>query len=94
MPSEPLRRVIFTADDFGLSVPVNEAVERAHQAGGVPSLMAEVPRVERARRLPDLHVGLHPALVNGAATYVADLLLADAAGQLSRISPGRRVFSR
>ena len=27
------RRVIVTADDFGLAIPVNEAVERAHREG-------------------------------------------------------------
>ena len=28
-----MRRVVFTADDFGLSQSVNEAVEQAHRTG-------------------------------------------------------------
>jgi len=66
-----LRQVILTADDFGLALPVNEAVERAHREGVLTtaSLMVGAPAaadaVERALRLPDLHVGLHLVLVNG-----------------------------
>jgi hopanoid biosynthesis associated protein HpnK len=63
--------VILTADDFGLAVSVNEAVERAHQEGVLTaaSLMvgagAAADAVERARRLPRLGVGLHVVLVEG-----------------------------
>jgi len=66
-----MKRVIVTADDFGLAVPVNEAVERAHREGVLTaaSLMvgaaAAADAVERARRLPGLHVGLHVVLVQG-----------------------------
>jgi hopanoid biosynthesis associated protein HpnK len=66
-----MRRLIVTADDFGLSPEVNEAVERAHREGvlSTASLMVAAPAtqdaIERARRLPDLHVGLHLVLVNG-----------------------------
>lgn len=65
------RRVIVTADDFGLAIPVNEAVEIAHGEGilGGASLMvggeAAEDAVERARRLPRLRVGLHVVLVDG-----------------------------
>jgi hopanoid biosynthesis associated protein HpnK len=65
------RRVIFTADDFGLAPVVNEAVERAHRDGVLASasLMVAAPAtadaVERARRLPSLRVGLHLVVVNG-----------------------------
>jgi hopanoid biosynthesis associated protein HpnK len=65
------RRVIFTADDFGLSAAVNEAVERAHRDGVLTtaSLMVGAPAaadaVARARRLPELHVGLHLTLLDG-----------------------------
>ena len=40
-----LRQVIVTADDFGLAVPVNEAVERAHREGVLTaaSLMVAEP---------------------------------------------------
>ena len=57
--------LIFTADDFGLSDGVNEAVERAHTDGVLThaSLMVAGPAaadaVARARRLPGLRVGLH-----------------------------------
>lgn len=65
------RRLIVTADDFGLSLPVNEAIERAHRDGilSAASLMVGAPEapdaVERARRLPALGVGLHLTLLNG-----------------------------
>jgi chitin disaccharide deacetylase len=65
----PSRRLIVTADDFGLSVAVNEAVELAFRSGILTSasLMVGAPAtsdaVERARRLPSLAVGLHLALV-------------------------------
>lgn len=67
------RQVVLTADDFGLSVAVNEAVERAHTEGilGAASLMvggaAAEDAVARARRLPELRVGLHLVLVEGPA---------------------------
>jgi hopanoid biosynthesis associated protein HpnK len=67
-----LKRLIVTADDFGLSVPVNEAVEEAHRRGilTAASLMVGAPAaadaVARARRLPKLGVGLHLVLVDGA----------------------------
>lgn len=60
-----------TADDFGLSPEVNEAVERGHREGilSATSLMVAAPAtqdaVERARRTPTLRVGLHVVLVNG-----------------------------
>lgn len=66
-----MRRLIVTADDFGLALPVNEAVEHGHREGvlSTASLMVAAPAtadaVERARRLPDLAVGLHVVLVNG-----------------------------
>lgn len=65
------KRLIVTADDFGLALPVNEAVEAGHRRGilSTTSLMVAAPAtadaVERARGLPDLHVGLHLVLVNG-----------------------------
>ncbi|HEY9180413.1 MAG TPA: hopanoid biosynthesis-associated protein HpnK [Candidatus Baltobacteraceae bacterium] len=66
-----MRQLIVTADDFGLAVPVNEAIERGHREGilSTTSLMVAAPAtadaVERAHRLPQLHVGLHVVLVNG-----------------------------
>ena len=66
-------RLIFTADDFGLSEGVNEAVERASRDGVLThaSLMVAGPAaadaVSRARRLPGLSVGLHLVAVEGPA---------------------------
>jgi chitin disaccharide deacetylase len=66
-----LKRLIVTADDFGAAPEVNEAVEAAHRAGMLKaaSLMVGGPSapdaIERARRLPELRVGLHLVLVEG-----------------------------
>jgi len=63
-----LKRLIVTADDFGISKEVNEAVETAHRNGilTATSLMVGEPfaddAVQRARDLPTLGVGLHLAL--------------------------------
>ena len=60
------RRLILTADDFGLSPEVNAAVERAHREGVLTaaSLMvgerAAPEAVEVARRNPRLAVGPAP----------------------------------
>jgi hopanoid biosynthesis associated protein HpnK len=65
-----MKAAIFTADDFGVSVPLNEAVERGHSHGilTAASMLVGAPyaedAVERARRLPTLGVGLHLALVD------------------------------
>jgi hopanoid biosynthesis associated protein HpnK len=65
------RRLIVTVDDFGLSIPVNEAIERGHREGIVTaaSLMVAEPAaadaVERARANPSLAVGLHVVVVAG-----------------------------
>jgi chitin disaccharide deacetylase len=66
-----MRHVIVTADDFGLDLAINEAVERAHTGGVLTaaSLMVGQPAaadaVERARRMPGLRVGLHVTLTGG-----------------------------
>jgi hopanoid biosynthesis associated protein HpnK len=65
---KPERRVVITADDFGLALPFNEAIEMAYESGSLTtaSLMvgeaATADAVERARRHPGLCVGLHLAL--------------------------------
>ena len=64
------RRLIVTADDFGLDLAVNEAVELAHGRGILTSasLMvgakAAADAVARARGAPTLRVGLHVAVVD------------------------------
>ena len=86
-----MRRLIITADDFGLSTAVNEAVELAHRDGVLTaaSLMVGAPEADdaiaRARRLPGLAVGLHVALVQGSAILPPAAIpdLVDAAGRFS-----------
>ncbi len=83
------KRVILSADDFGLSVAVNEAIEQAHRDGilGAASLMVAGPAaadaVRRARALPSLRVGLHLVVIEGPAVLppasIPDLV--DAGGQ-------------
>ncbi|QUD89955.1 hopanoid biosynthesis-associated protein HpnK [Phenylobacterium montanum] len=66
-----MKHLVITSDDFGASLEVNEAVEQAHTQGALTaaSLMVAAPgaadAVERARRLPNLGVGLHVVLVEG-----------------------------
>jgi hopanoid biosynthesis associated protein HpnK len=66
-----VKRLIITADDFGRSQVVNEAIEQAHIRGilTTASLMvgeaATADAVTRARRHPGLRVGLHLVLVDG-----------------------------
>ncbi|HWA62342.1 MAG TPA: hopanoid biosynthesis-associated protein HpnK [Caulobacteraceae bacterium] len=66
----PDRLLIVTADDFGLSLEVNEAVEAAHRRGILTcaSLVvagaAAEDAIRRAKAMPDLGVGLHLALVD------------------------------
>jgi hopanoid biosynthesis associated protein HpnK len=66
-----VRHLVITADDFGVAVEVNEAVERAHRNGVLTaaSLMvtgrAAADAIVRAHRVPTLRVGLHLTLVDG-----------------------------
>ncbi|GAA09337.1 hopanoid biosynthesis-associated protein HpnK [Acetobacter senegalensis] len=68
-----MKRAIISADDFGLSVEVNEAIEIAHREGvlSTASLMVAGPAaedaIERAKRLPNLGVGLHLVVIEGAS---------------------------
>ncbi|TDN69342.1 hopanoid biosynthesis-associated protein HpnK [Paraburkholderia sp. BL10I2N1] len=99
----PLQRaLIITADDFGLDPRVNEAVEQAHLHGVLTaaSLMVAAPAardaVERARRLPDLRVGLHLVLADGASIlpHSAIPALVDAEGRFggNMVRDGFRFF--
>jgi hopanoid biosynthesis associated protein HpnK len=73
-----VKALIVTADDFGLSLPVNDAVESAHRHGilSAASLMVGAPAaedaVERARTLTSLGVGLHLTLLNGRPVLPVD----------------------
>jgi hopanoid biosynthesis associated protein HpnK len=83
--------LIVTADDFGLHEAVNEAIERASGAGVLTaaSLMVAAPAaadaVRRARKLPQLRVGLHLVLADGLAMLEPDLIpaLADQEGRMN-----------
>jgi hopanoid biosynthesis associated protein HpnK len=99
-----MKRVIVTGDDFGLALPVNEAIESAHRDGilTAASLMvsaeAAADAVARARRLPSLRVGLHVVLVEGRPVLPPEQVpdLVDAAGEFSSdlVRAGFRFFFR
>jgi hopanoid biosynthesis associated protein HpnK len=84
-----MNTVTFSADDFGLSESVNDAVEHAHRDGVLTSasLMVAAPAaadaIARARRLPGLRVGLHLVVIEGPAALPAREIpdLVDQAGQ-------------
>lgn len=67
------RQVLFSADDFGLSVEVNEAIETAHHQGilSTANLMvagaAAQDAIKRAKKMPNLKVGLHLVVIEGPA---------------------------
>ncbi len=66
-----MKRLVVTADDFGLSPGVVEGIVEAHERGIVTStsLMVNAPAAEaafsEARRLPSLATGLHLVLTSG-----------------------------
>jgi hopanoid biosynthesis associated protein HpnK len=66
-----LNKIIFTGDDFGLALPVNEAIVEAHSHGVLTtaSLMVGAAfckdAVDRTKDVPSLKVGLHLTLVEG-----------------------------
>jgi hopanoid biosynthesis associated protein HpnK len=66
-------RLITVADDFGLALSVNDAVEQAANSGILTSasLMVAAPAaadaVARAKRTPNLRVGLHLVVIEGDA---------------------------
>lgn len=87
-----MKRLIVTADDFGVAAEVNEAVEQAHTKGVLTaaSLMvgggAVQDAVERAHRLASLRVGLHVVLIEGRPVLPPDQVpdLVDASGRFRR----------
>lgn len=66
-----LKRLIVTGDDFGLSRPVNKAIETAFADGILTTtcLMMGAPEIDdavaRAKKHPDLAVGLHVVVARG-----------------------------
>ena len=97
-----MSRVTLTADDFGLSEAVNEAVEQAHRDGVLTaaSLMVAGPAaadaIARARRLPNLKIGLHLVVIEGPAILPPAKIpaLVDATGWFpsNQLSLGLRYF--
>ena len=84
------RLLIVNADDFGISVGVNQGIVQAHLAGIVTStsLMVDRPAaedaVDHARQLPDLSVGLHFVEPDDVDIDDAARLADTLAGQLDR----------
>jgi hopanoid biosynthesis associated protein HpnK len=98
------KRLIVTGDDFGLAVPVNEAVELGHRDGILTSasLMVTAPAaadaIERARHMPRLAVGLHLVLVGGRPALppeqIPDLVGADGRFPSNPVGLGTRIYLR
>ena len=97
-----LKRVIVTADDFGISTPVNEAIEDAYRHGILTTtcLMVGAPAaddaVRRAKQIPQMGVGLHIVIVCGrpilAASQVPDLVDASGSFDTNLFRAGVRYF--
>lgn len=68
-----VNKVIFNADDFGISPGVNQAIEKAHKQGvlNTTSIMINLKwagqAVEMAKSMPKLDIGLHGNLTNQQA---------------------------
>ncbi|MBR0558534.1 hopanoid biosynthesis-associated protein HpnK [Neokomagataea anthophila] len=83
------RRAIVSADDFGLSIEVNEAIEQAHKEGilSTASLMvagdAAADAVRRAKTMPNLRVGLHAVTIEGLSV-LRDPDITDTTGWFGR----------
>ena len=67
------KHLVVTADDFGMSIEVNEAVEEAHRNGILTNASlvvagaAAADAIRRAKRMPGLGVGLHLAIFGAPA---------------------------
>ncbi|WP_029809312.1 ChbG/HpnK family deacetylase, partial [Vibrio parahaemolyticus] len=65
-------KVIFNADDFGLTQGVNTGIVKSHQDGVVKSttmmvgMDAEQHAIELANQNPDLKIGVHLRFTAGA----------------------------
>jgi hopanoid biosynthesis associated protein HpnK len=99
-----LKRLIVTADDFGLTLSVNDAIEDGHRRGilTAASLMvtgeAASDAVTRARTMPGLGVGLHLVLVDGVPVLppeqIPDLVGTDGRFSSDLFGLGVRIFCR
>ena len=97
------KQLVVTADDFGASIEVNEAVEQAHRHGilTAASLMvagdAAADAVARARDMPTLGVGLHIVLVEGRPMLPPErlpaLVASDGNFRTDMARTGARIFA-
>ncbi|MCF8780504.1 chitin disaccharide deacetylase [Vibrio sp. IRLE0018] len=84
-------KVIFNADDFGLTQGVNDGIAKAHLEGVVRSttmmvgMPAEKHAVELANQLPELKVGLHLRFTAGRP-LTEETNLCDPNGEFTRYS--------
>lgn len=76
-------KVIFNADDFGLTTGVNEGIAQAHLHGVVNSttmmvgMGAEQDAVKIATQLPELKVGIHLRFTSGSPLTNGSSLIGD-----------------
>jgi hopanoid biosynthesis associated protein HpnK len=97
-----LKNLIVTADDFGISKQVNDAVEFAHINGilTAASLMVGGPfaddAVQRTKKMPDLGIGLHLALSRARPlsplSTIPDLIDKDGILRSNLVGAGFRFF--
>lgn len=97
-----MKKLIVTADDFGLDDAINDAVEEGHCRGVLTaaSLMVTGPAaadaVARAKRMPELGVGLHLVLVDGRPALpsreIPDLVESDGNFSTDILRVGIRIF--
>ncbi len=96
------KALIVTADDFGRSLPVNDAVVDAHVNGILTAASLMVTEtalddaVARAKALPSLGVGLHMTLVDGIPALppsrIPDLVDAKGHFTLDLVRLGARIY--
>lgn len=96
------KALIVTADDFGRSLPVNDAVIDAHANGILTAASLMVTEdalddaVARAKALPSLGVGLHMTLVDGIPALppaeIPDLVDAQGHFTLDLVRLGARIY--
>ena len=83
-----INKIIFNADDFGISQGVNQAIEQAHKQGVLNSTSIMITlkwaeqAVKMAQSMPELNIGLHINLTNqqAALTHHEIPLLTDDKG--------------
>ena len=99
-----MNAIIITGDDFGLALPVNDAIIQAHCNGVLTtaSLMVgsefAADAIDRARECPSLKVGLHLVVVEGRSILspdaIPDLVNAEKEFSSHLVQTGFRYFFR